>query len=108
MQVMGDVRGNVRRFLLSGALSVLAACGDSTHETCTQDAARDLRDQPPPATEARKQLVLSVLTAADATLAYDRPQLVAGKYALMAKEPFAFFRGSLPLFLADWRDSTLG
>ncbi len=43
-----------------------------------------------------------MLARADAPLIRTRPELVAGKYALMARDPYSFFRGTVPLFLHDF------
>jgi uncharacterized protein (DUF2252 family) len=52
--------------------------------------------------------VASVLSRADQAFARARPRLVAGKYARMAARSYDFYRGSLPLFLADARDPRSG
>ena len=56
----------------------------------------------------RADIVVAALTAGDAEFLWDRPALAAGKYARMATDPFAFFRGALALFLRDWNDSAMG
>lgn len=58
--------------------------------------------------ESRLATIVDVLTTADAELLRERPRLVAGKYDLMATDAFAFFRGSLALFLHDWQDPARG
>ena len=54
-----------------------------------------------PIEDAREREVVAVLTRADEPLLRSRPQLVASKYRAMAGSPFAFFRGSFPLYLHD-------
>ncbi|MBK8253992.1 MAG: DUF2252 family protein [Polyangiaceae bacterium] len=58
--------------------------------------------------DVRKAEIASVLRSADLPLAHERPDLVAGKYSLMADSPYAFFRGTLPLYLYDWERNTSG
>lgn len=55
-----------------------------------------------PAGGDRQAFVVTTLTRADEALLRTRPALVAGKYARMARDPYAFFRGSMALFSADW------
>ena len=52
--------------------------------------------------EGRTAEIARVIGAADAPLARDRPELVAGKYAVMASHPYSFYRGSVPLYLSDY------
>ena len=51
----------------------------------------------------RAQEIASAMTSVDGPLLRDRPALVAGKYALMASDPYAFYRGSAPVYLRDYR-----
>jgi hypothetical protein len=51
---------------------------------------------------ARADEVIAAIVAGDADLLRDRPALAAGKYVRMASDAFAYFRGSLALYLADW------
>ncbi len=57
--------------------------------------------------EDRDALLRSAFTRADASLLAQRPALMAGRYALMTTSPVAFYRGSLALFLRDWRDGAM-
>lgn len=57
-----------------------------------------------PAADPRDATLLSVFARADQSLLRARPSLVAGRYARMARGAYDFYRGSLPLFLHDWRD----
>lgn len=50
---------------------------------------------------ARSDRVAESLLGADAPLLRARPGLVAGKYARMAGDLFSFYRGTMPLWLAD-------
>lgn len=52
----------------------------------------------------RDALIRGVLTRDDQALLRTRPALVAGRYRRMASSPYEFYRGSLGLFLRDWRD----
>lgn len=52
--------------------------------------------------EARQATVVDVLVRADEVHLRTRPELVKGKFERMAKDPFAFFRGNLPLARRDW------
>ncbi len=54
-----------------------------------------------PIEDAREAELVAVITRADESLALNRPALVAGKYRLMAGDPYAFFRGTFPLYLHD-------
>ncbi len=56
----------------------------------------------PPAVDGREARVVQSLVKADEVLLRTRPELMAGKYARMAGTPFDFFRGALPLAVADW------
>ncbi len=55
------------------------------------------------ARDARTGEVASVLARADMPLIRTRPELVAGKYAVMAEDAYSFFRGTVPLALHDWQ-----
>lgn len=55
-----------------------------------------------PGDDARTAEIASVIARADEPLLRTRPALVTGKYALMASDPYAFFRGTVPLYLHDW------
>ncbi len=69
------------------AVVALAACGSE---------ARDPRESE----------IVSTLARADESLIRTRPRLVAGKYARMARGPYDFFRGTVPLFRHDARAGT--
>lgn len=58
--------------------------------------------------DSRGAEIASVTAQADMALIRTRPALVAGKYARMADDPYAFFRGTLPLYLHDWRSGKDG
>lgn len=62
----------------------------------------------PTADEARKAEIASVIVAADEPLLRTRPNLVAGKYARMATNPYDFYRGTVPLSWLDYRNNYLG
>ncbi len=55
-----------------------------------------------PPGDAREATLVQVLVKADEVVLRTRPQLVRGKFARMAASPFDFYRGSVPLFRADW------
>jgi uncharacterized protein (DUF2252 family) len=55
--------------------------------------------------EARKAEIVNVMTSADEALLRTRPNLVAGKYARMAMNPYDFFRGTVPLSWHDYRNN---
>jgi uncharacterized protein (DUF2252 family) len=57
---------------------------------------------------ARADVIVASLTSGDAEFLRARPGLAAGKYAIMAEDAFAFFRGALALFLHDWDDPAQG
>jgi uncharacterized protein (DUF2252 family) len=59
------------------------------------------------AAEDRTDVVVSTLVRADLPLLRGRPDLVAGKYYAMGRRPYAFYRGTFPLFLRDVRDPRL-
>lgn len=52
-------------------------------------------------------MLIQVLTKADEVLIRSRPQLASGKFERMALGPFEFYRGTLPLFRADWEAGRL-
>lgn len=54
-----------------------------------------------PIDDPREVEIVDVITRADQSLVLNRPELVAGKYRLMAADPYAFFRGTFPLYLHD-------
>lgn len=56
---------------------------------------------------AREGVVTNALVGADLPLIRARPGLVAGRYARMASAPYEFYRGSLAVFLRDWRDGAM-
>lgn len=72
------------------SLLVLAACGPSALD------------------DPRAAEIASVIARADAPLIRARPALVAGKYARMADDPYAFYRGSLAVYRRDWERGAFG
>src|SRR5262249_54205282 len=54
---------------------------------------------------AREAIVVSTIARADMPLVRTRPQLVEGKYRLMASSLYAFYRGSFALYLRDAADT---
>ncbi len=58
--------------------------------------------------DARTAEIAAVMTRADMPLIRTRPSHVAGKYALMASDPYSFFRGTVPLYLHDFRNNRDG
>lgn len=58
--------------------------------------------------DSRGAEIASVTARADMALLRARPALVEGKYARMAADPYAFFRGTLPLHLHDWQSGNDG
>lgn len=58
--------------------------------------------------EARKAHIANVISTADEPLLRTRPNLVAGKYARMAANPYDFFRGTVPLSWHDYRNNYVG
>ncbi|MFT3776510.1 MAG: DUF2252 family protein [Minicystis sp.] len=58
--------------------------------------------------DPRAAEIASVLARADEPMIRARPALVAGKYARMAGDPYAFYRGTLALFRHDWEVGTDG
>ncbi len=54
--------------------------------------------------EGRRAELAAVYARADAALLRARPALVAAKYEAMAADPFAYFRGSIAVYLHDWRE----
>jgi len=61
-----------------------------------------------PIDDPREIEIVSVITRADRPLTLNRSALVAGKYRLMAADPYAFFRGTFPLYLHDVEAGDLG
>ncbi|MEZ4410555.1 MAG: DUF2252 family protein [Polyangiales bacterium] len=58
--------------------------------------------------DPREATVTSVLARADLAWIRARPALEAGRLARMAASPYDFYRGSVALFLHDWRDGASG
>jgi hypothetical protein len=56
---------------------------------------------------ARESVVTNALVGADLAVIRARPGLAAGRYARMASAPYEFYRGSLAVFLRDWRDGAM-
>ncbi len=75
----------LRRPLLALALTAATACG----------------------ADDRDATVRSVFARSDESLARARPALLAARYARMATSPVQFYRGSIALFLRDWRDGAM-
>lgn len=61
-----------------------------------------------PVEDQRTAEIASVMARADMPLLRTRPSHVAGKYALMASDPYSFFRGTVPLYLHDFRNDRDG
>lgn len=80
----------MRKFLLG--IATIAACGGCDDVTL----------------DDRTSTVAGVLARADEPLLRSRPGLVEGKYARMRSGPYELFRGSVPLFKADWAAGTAG
>lgn len=59
----------------------------------------------PTVDESRKAQIANVITTADEPLLRTRPNLVAGKYARMAANPYDFFRATVPLSWSDYRNN---
>lgn len=57
--------------------------------------------------DSREALIASVIVEEDQLTIRARPGLVASKYARMAEDLYAFYRGTVPLFRHDSRDPTL-
>lgn len=77
----------MRRFAALALIAPwLAGCTDSPIET------------------AREAEIASVYARADEALIRTRPQLVAGKYWRMSTDLYQYYRGSVPVYLHDWRD----
>jgi uncharacterized protein (DUF2252 family) len=55
----------------------------------------------------RDATIVTTFVRADEALLRTRPALVEGRYARMAASPVDFYRGSLALYLRDWRDGAL-
>jgi uncharacterized protein (DUF2252 family) len=60
------------------------------------------------AREDRDAFVVDALVRSDEVLLRTRPALVAGKYARMHNDAYAFFRGSVPLYVRDTLDARGG
>ncbi len=58
--------------------------------------------------DPREATLRSAFARADEALLAERPALVAGRYALMATGLQPYYRGSLAIFLRDWRDPAVG
>jgi uncharacterized protein (DUF2252 family) len=58
------------------------------------------------ARDPRESEIVSTMARADESLIRTRPRLVEGKYARMARGPYDFFRGTVPLFRHDSRAGT--
>jgi uncharacterized protein (DUF2252 family) len=58
--------------------------------------------------DPRSGEIASVLAHADEALIRARPALVAGKYARMASDPYAFYRGNVPIYRHDWDAGAFG
>jgi uncharacterized protein (DUF2252 family) len=56
---------------------------------------------------AREAVVTNALVSADLAVIRVRAGLAAGRYARMASAPYEFYRGSLAVFLRDWRDGAM-
>ncbi len=56
--------------------------------------------------DAREAQVVAVLASADEPYIRTRPALAAGKYVRMASDPFAFYRGGVPVFRNDMRNGS--
>jgi uncharacterized protein (DUF2252 family) len=60
------------------------------------------------AQDDREALVVDTFVRSDELLLRTRPQLVAGKYVRMSNDAYAFFRGSVPLYVRDTVDARGG
>ena len=111
VRVVHHRRPLVRNVLVAVAWALLFAGCRSSSSHPDRDAGRpdampvDRQDIDP---RSRLGVVIATITASDAEILRDRPVLAAQKYAIMAADPFAFFRGSLGLFLFDWKDAVRG
>ncbi|MFO0590768.1 MAG: DUF2252 family protein [Polyangiaceae bacterium] len=85
-----EQRSSSRRYPLHGALMAAALLGAGA-TGCTEGEGD------------RTGEIASVMARADMPLLRTRPELVAGKYALMASDPYSFYRGSVPIYLHDYR-----
>ena len=56
---------------------------------------------------ARQRYLADVLVQADEPLIRSRPQHVAGKFAEMGRRLYAYYRGTVPVFIRDWQNQTL-
>jgi uncharacterized protein (DUF2252 family) len=61
-----------------------------------------------PGPDTREAEIVEVMVRADQTILRSRPRLAAGKYLKMTSSPFAFLRGTLPVFRHDWERGTAG
>jgi uncharacterized protein (DUF2252 family) len=77
-----------RRFLALAALTTALGCAEASEN-------------------AREAVITNALVGADLAVIRARPGLVAGRYARMATAPYEFYRGSLAVFLRDWRDGAM-
>lgn len=99
------------RWVLMGALAAAGACRDSSGDAAAppRDAAREpTHHTANGALGPRADVVVDAITAGDDDFLAQRPALAASKYALMATNAFAFFRGALALYLHDWLDPASG
>jgi uncharacterized protein (DUF2252 family) len=78
----------VRALVLPLLVAVLAGCG--------------------PTLDPRAALIVSTLTDDDQSYLGARPALVAGKYQLMASDPYSYLRGVLAVYRADWQSGAFG
>lgn len=79
--------GDAHRMWLTLAMVVIAGC-----------------DAAPP----REAALVAAFVDAEELSIRARPELVAGKYARMARSLYDFYRGSVPLYRADFRDPSIG
>ena len=79
------------------ALAVAASLGSVASIGCSE-----------PSLDPRAAEIASVMAAADAPLLHARPALVAGKYELMASDPYSYYRGSLAVYRSDWQRAAHG
>ncbi|MCA9603199.1 MAG: DUF2252 family protein, partial [Myxococcales bacterium] len=56
-----------------------------------------------PSADDRRTVIVQALVDADQSLVASRPGFVAGKHAAMARDLYAFYRATLPLYARDWR-----
>ena len=55
----------------------------------------------------REAVLREALIAADLPLLQNRAALIDGKYRRMASSPYGYFRGSVPVYMRDWRAGEL-